>query len=47
LEGGIYLWSVVDADSGEIIAVYVFKERFVPNAFKFLRKVLDAAPIGR
>jgi transposase-like protein len=36
-----YLWSAVDVDSGEILAVYASWGRTMLTALKFLRIVLD------
>jgi len=36
-----YVWSAVDVDSGEILAVYASRSRNIPIAMKFLRMVLD------
>ncbi|MCR8487364.1 MAG: DDE-type integrase/transposase/recombinase, partial [Crenarchaeota archaeon] len=37
----VYLWSAIDIDTGEIIAVYASRGRSILNALTFLRKVLE------
>ncbi|MEM0440353.1 MAG: DDE-type integrase/transposase/recombinase [Candidatus Caldarchaeum sp.] len=37
----VYLWSAIDVDTGEIIALYVSRGRSILNALTFLRKVLE------
>jgi putative transposase len=37
-----YLWAAIDVDTNEILAVYASKGRGIPNAIKFLRKVLES-----
>jgi len=37
----VYVWSAVDVDSGEILAVYASRSRNMLIALKFLRIVLD------
>jgi transposase-like protein len=36
-----YVWSDVDVDSGEILAVYASRSRNMLIAIKFMRMVLD------
>ena len=36
-----YVWSAVDVDSGEILAVYASRSRNMLIALKFMRMVLD------
>ena len=36
-----YVWSAVDVDSGEILAVYASRSRNMLIAIKFMRMVLD------
>ncbi|MEM2922330.1 MAG: DDE-type integrase/transposase/recombinase [Candidatus Bathyarchaeia archaeon] len=36
-----YVWSAIDVDTDEIIAVYASKDRSIPNALTFLRRVLE------
>jgi transposase-like protein len=36
-----YVWSAVDVDSGEILAIYALRGRNILIALKFLRMVLD------
>ncbi|MCL7404040.1 MAG: DDE-type integrase/transposase/recombinase [Thaumarchaeota archaeon] len=36
-----YVWSAVDVDSGEILAVYASRSRNILIALKFMRIVLD------
>jgi putative transposase len=36
-----YVWSAVDMDSGEILAIYASRGRNILIAMKFLRMVLD------
>ncbi|MEM4374966.1 MAG: DDE-type integrase/transposase/recombinase, partial [Nitrososphaerota archaeon] len=38
---GVYVWSAIDVDTGEIIAVYASRGRSIPNALTFLRRVLE------
>lgn len=38
----VYVWSAVDVDTGEIIAVYASRGRSMLNALTFLRMVLRA-----
>jgi len=38
----VYVWSAVDVDSGERIAIYASRGRSILNALAFLRRVLDA-----
>ncbi|MEM2238350.1 MAG: DDE-type integrase/transposase/recombinase, partial [Candidatus Caldarchaeum sp.] len=38
----VYVWSAVDVDAGEIIAVYASRGRSMLNALTFLRMVLRA-----
>jgi putative transposase len=37
-----YLWAAIDVDTGEILALHASRGRGLPNAIKFLRKVLDS-----
>jgi putative transposase len=37
-----YLWAAIDVDTNAILAVYASRGRGIPNAIKFLRKVLDS-----
>jgi transposase-like protein len=37
----VYVWSAVDVDSGEVLAVYVSRSRNMLIAIKFMRIVLD------
>jgi putative transposase len=37
-----YLWAAIDVDTNEILAVYTSKGRGIPNAIKFLKKVLES-----
>jgi transposase-like protein len=37
----VYVWSAVDVDSGEILAIYASRSRSMLIALKFLRIVLD------
>ncbi|MEM3081624.1 MAG: DDE-type integrase/transposase/recombinase [Nitrososphaerota archaeon] len=36
-----YVWSAIDVDTGEIIAVYASKGRSILNALTFLKRVLN------
>ncbi|MEM4282816.1 MAG: DDE-type integrase/transposase/recombinase, partial [Candidatus Woesearchaeota archaeon] len=38
----VYVWSAIDVDAGEIIAVYASRGRSMLNALTFLRTVLKA-----
>ncbi|MEM2216682.1 MAG: DDE-type integrase/transposase/recombinase, partial [Nitrososphaerota archaeon] len=38
----VYLWSAVDVDKGEIIAVYASRGRSIMNALTFMKRVLKA-----
>ncbi|MEM2588057.1 MAG: DDE-type integrase/transposase/recombinase [Nitrososphaerota archaeon] len=38
----VYVWSAIDVDAGEIIAVYASRGRSMLNALTFLRMVLRA-----
>jgi len=35
-----YLWATIDVDSGEVLTIYVFRGRSMPNALIFLKIVL-------
>ena len=37
-----YLWAAIDVDTNEISALYASRGRGLPNAIRFLRKVLDS-----
>ncbi|MEM4374695.1 MAG: DDE-type integrase/transposase/recombinase [Nitrososphaerota archaeon] len=37
----VYVWSAIDVDAGEIIAVYASRGRSILNALTFLRRVLE------
>ena len=39
----VYVWSAVDVDSGEILAIYVSWSRSMIVALKFIRMVLDSS----
>jgi len=38
----VYLWSAVDVDKGEIIALYASRDRSIMNALTFMKRVLKA-----
>lgn len=37
-----YVWSAIDVESKEILAVYASRGRSIPNALAFMRRVLKA-----
>jgi transposase-like protein len=37
-----YLWAAIDVDTNEVLALYASRERGIPSAIEFLRKVLDS-----
>jgi putative transposase len=42
-----YLWAAIDVDTGEILALHASRGRGLPNAIKFLRKVLDSCEVSQ
>ncbi|MEM2613026.1 MAG: DDE-type integrase/transposase/recombinase [Nitrososphaerota archaeon] len=38
----VYLWSAIDVDTGEIIALYASRGRSMMNVLTFMRRVLEA-----
>jgi len=39
----VYVWSALDVDSGEILAIYASWSRSMIVALKFIRMVLDSS----